>query len=88
MRQILKIHITSEFRKSFRKLPSRIQILAQRKDQWFRLNAFDVRLETHKLKGELAGWAYSVNKNYRILLRFITDNEVIYYDVGTHDVYK
>jgi len=89
MRKILKIHITSEFKKSFRKLPSRIQILTQKKDQWFRLNAFDVRLETHKLKGELISyWAYSVNKHYRVLLRFITDNEVIYYDVGTHDIYK
>jgi mRNA-degrading endonuclease YafQ of YafQ-DinJ toxin-antitoxin module len=86
---ISKIHTTSDFEKPFRKLPIRIQNLAIKKDKWFRHDAFDRRLHTHKLKGELEGfWSYSINYEYRILFRFLNDNEVIYYDIGTHGIYK
>ena len=85
---ILKIHITSGFEKSFRKIPKRIQDLAIRKDQWFRRDAFDPRLRTHKLKGPLEEYcAYSVNLQYRVLFRFINDHEIVYYDIGTHEIY-
>ena len=58
---ILKVHSTSEFEKSFRKLPLRIQDLATKKDKWFQKAAFDPRLYTHKLKGELEGyWSYFI----------------------------
>lgn len=86
---IPKIHSTSEFEKSFRKLPARIQDLAAKKDKWFRQDAFDSRLHTHKLKGELGGyWSYYINLQYRILFRFLDSYEVLYYDIGTHDIYK
>ena len=88
-RIISKTHISSDFKKSFRKLPTSIQDLANRKDQWFRDDAFDARLKTHKLKGILEGyWAYSVNYQYRILFRFMSNHEALYYDIGTHDIYK
>ena len=86
---ILKVHVTSEFEKSFHKLPAHIQYLAEKKDKWFRQDTSDPRLHTHKLKGELEGyWSYSINQKYRILFRFLKSNEVIYYDIGTHDIYK
>lgn len=86
---ILKVHSTSEFEKSFRRLPIRIQDLAAKKDTWFRQDAFDCRLHTHKLKGELSGyWSYYINRQYRILFRFLNGTEVVYYDIGTHDIYK
>lgn len=86
---ILKVHSTSEFEKSYRKIPRHIQDLAEKKDKWFRNDAFDVRLHTHKLKGELEGYcSYYINRQYRILFRFINANEVVYYDIGTHDIYK
>jgi len=88
-RPVFKVHSTSEFEKSFCKLPIRIQDLAIEKDKWFRKNAFDRRLHTHKLKGELEGYlSYYINRRYRVLFRFLNDNEVIYYDIGTHDIYK
>ncbi len=88
-RIISQIHISSDFKKSFRKIPKPIQDLATRKDQWFRDDAFDARLKTHKLKGVLEGyWAYSVNYQYRILFRFINLTEVLYYDIGTHEIYR
>jgi mRNA-degrading endonuclease YafQ of YafQ-DinJ toxin-antitoxin module len=52
-------------------------------------DAFDPRLRTHKLKGELSAyWAYSVNREYRVLFRFLGPSEVLYYDVGTHEIYR
>ena len=62
--------------------------LAIKKDRMFRQNAFTVSLRTHKLKGPLDGyWAYSVNLEYRVLFRFINNHEVLYYDIGTHEIY-
>ena len=52
-RPITVIHITPDFEKTFLRLPKHIQALATRKDQWFRKDAFDARLRTHKLKGNL-----------------------------------
>ncbi len=88
-RPVSKVHVTSEFEKAFRKLPENIRHLAEKKDKWFRQNSHDPRLYTHKLKGELEGyWSYSINPKYRVLFRFLKNNDVIYYDIGTHDIYK
>ncbi|KKT06431.1 MAG: Plasmid stabilization system [Parcubacteria group bacterium GW2011_GWA2_43_17] len=86
---VKSINFTPHFLKSFSKLPLTIQELAKKKDGWFRRNPFDPRLRTHKLKGKLSGaWAYSVSRGYRVLFRFLDGDEVIYYDVGTHDIYR
>ena len=86
---VKSIDFTPHFLKSFSRLPLAIQELAKKKDGWFRRNPFDPRLRTHKLKGELSGaWAYSVNREYRVLFRFLKGDEVIYYDIGTHDIYR
>ncbi len=83
------VHYTPHFLKSFQKLPASIQALAKQKDELFYKNPFDSRLRTHKLSGELScAWAYSVNYSYRVIFRFLKDDEVIYYDIGTHDIYK
>ena len=88
-RPITVIHVTPDFEKTFLRLPKQIEGLANRKDQWFRRDAFDPRLRTHKLKGELSAyWAYSVNREYRVLFRFLGPHEVIYYDIGTHEIYR
>ena len=83
-RPISIVHVTPDFEKAFLRLPKHIQTLATRKDQWFRRDAFDPRLRTHKLKGELSAyWAYSVNREYRVLFRLVGPTEALYYDVGT-----
>ena len=88
-RPVTTVHVAPDFEKTFLRLPKQIQRLATRKDRWFRKDAFDPRLRTHKLKGELSGyWAYSVNREYRVLFRFIGPLEVIYYDIGTHEIYR
>lgn len=88
-RKINTIHVSSDFKKAFRKLPRHIQDAAIKKDVIFRQDAFATSLRTHKLKGPLEGyWSYSLNIAYRVLFRFIQDDEVIYYDIGTHEIYK
>ena len=89
LRKVNTVHVTSDFKKSFRKLPKQIQNLAIKKDELFRHDAFSSSLRTHNLKGSLEGfWSYSLNISYRVLFRFIHDDEVIYYDIGTHQIYK
>jgi mRNA-degrading endonuclease YafQ of YafQ-DinJ toxin-antitoxin module len=88
-RRVTVVHTTSDFQKSFSRLPPPIKRLAEKKDQWFRTNAFDPRLLTHQLKGPLREyWAYAVNQQYRVLFRFVSPSEVIYYDIGTHTIYR
>lgn len=77
------------FRKSFNKLSAETQQLSAQKEDWFRENAHDPRLKTHRLHGKLDGyWSYSINQQYRVLFKFLNTDSVIYYDVGTHEIYK
>ena len=88
VRNIKTVQYHRKFLSRFQDLPLNIQSLAKKKEQWFLAKPFDARLKTHKLKGELDGyWSYSVNFQYRILFRFIENDEVIYYDIGTHAIY-
>ena len=88
-RSIRKVSTTPHFERSFVKLPRSIQELAVIKDNWFRLNAFDPRLKTHALKGKLKGlWSYSINRDYRVLFEFLSSAEILYHDIGTHNIYE
>lgn len=83
-----RIHYTSDFRKSYRRLPKNLQDMADRKDALFRTNPFHPSLETHRLHGKLAGlWSFSITKQYRVLFEFI-EGGAIFYDVGTHEIYR
>ena len=89
MSKISKSHTTPHFEKQFALLPLAIQKQAVRKVFLFENNPSHPGLETHKLKGALSlFWAFSVTKKYRVLLRFLENNEVMYYDIDTHDIYK
>lgn len=52
----------------------------------FKNDVFDVRLRTHKLKGNLQDYyAFSINYSDRLVFR-ILDNETIFImDIGKHD---
>jgi len=87
--RIAVIHFGPDFFKAFDRLPKPIQELAKKKDTVFLANPFDPRLKTHRLKGPLAGtWSYSINYSYRVLFRFLKHDEVMYYDIGTHEIYR
>ena len=89
MRSISCVSTTPRFEKEINRLPQRIQELARKKDKLFRKDAFSPALETHKLSGGLKDdWAYSVNKHYRVHFCFVSNQEVLYLNIGTHEIYK
>jgi len=88
MAGVANIHYTSDFRKSYKKLPKGIQNMVDRKDALFRKDPFHSGLRAHKLHGPLAGlWSFWITRNYRVLFEFVKDG-AIFYDVGTHDIYE
>ena len=88
MQVVRRISYTSDFRNAYRRLPGHIQDATDRKDALFRNEPFQPTLRTHKLHGPLQGlWSFSVTRDYRILFEFVKD-EAIFYDVGTHSIYR
>jgi len=86
---ILKIHVTPHFERAFQKLNPQVKERAAKKDLIFRGNPTDPRLKTHALKGRLKDlWSYPVDYRHRILFEFLKKGEVIYHDIGSHDVYR
>ena len=85
----MEIVLSSRFKKSFRKLHPRIQKKAIEKSAIFKNEPFNLRLDTHKLHGEKKEeWAFSVDYSYRISFVFLKDGNVIFTDIGTHDIYE
>ena len=84
----MKIIYSPNFARSYKKLPEKIKILAEKKEKIFRKNPFDKSLETHKLHGRLKDfWAFSINYQYRIIFDFADENAVHFHTVGKHDIY-
>ena len=88
MAKILRIHYTSDFQKAYQGLPRTIQDLIDRKDKNFRNDPSYPGLRTHKLHGPLNGlWSFWITRDYRVLFEFVKGG-AIFYDVGTHEIYK
>lgn len=85
----MTVRYTSRFIKELKKLNKEKKMLAVQRESYFRKNPFDSRLRTHKLSGRLQGyWAFSLTYSDRVLFRFIRQNDVIFYKIGSHDIYK
>jgi mRNA-degrading endonuclease RelE of RelBE toxin-antitoxin system len=83
------IEYSKKFLKSLRKLPNRIIESAEEKEIIFKEDPFDVRLNTHKLSGRDKGClAFWINDSYRIKFLFLPDGEVLFLNIGTHNIYK
>ena len=49
-------------------------------------NPFCKLLRSHKLTGTLKGlWAFSVDYDTRVIFSFLTDDEILLIDIGSHD---
>ena len=85
----MRIKISPRFEKNYKKLPKKVKEKAKEKEAIFRDNPFDSQLKTHKLKGKEKGcWAFWINDSYRIKFIFISDNEVLFLNIGTHEIYR
>ncbi len=87
---MLEIFLTEEFQKRYLNLPQNIQKKAEKQEKLFRKNPFYLSLHTEKLEPKSKQvWSFRINKQYRILFRFINGNKVLYLTVGRHDwIYK
>lgn len=86
---IYVIKVSDRFRKLYSRLPQEIKELAKKKEFIFRENPFDPSLDTHKLHGKDKDiWSFSITHKYRIKFIFISENKVLFLEIGTHDIYQ
>ena len=85
----MRIIHSPTFKRSYKKLPQSVKLVAEKKETIFRNNLFDESLKTHKLHGRLRDfWPFSINNDYRIIFELIDDSTAHFHTVGKHDVYK
>lgn len=86
--KIKKVYYTKNFAKKASKLPMGLKSEIEEKENLFRRNVFDPSLKTHKLKGKLSNvWSFSITHKYRVLFLFTVKDEVLFFNVGGHEVY-
>jgi addiction module RelE/StbE family toxin len=62
------------------------QHIFQEKVDLFMQNPFNPLLKTHKLKGIMKDFfAFSIEYDLRVIFYFISESEVIFEDIGSHD---
>lgn len=87
---MFEIIVTHEFIKQFQALPIVIKKKAVKQEKLFRQNPFYSSLRTEKLepKGKQY-WSFRIDKEYRVIFKFIGFNKVIFATVGHHHwIYK
>ena len=85
----VSLETSRQFEKHYRKLPKTLKEAAKQKEIIFRENPLHPSLDTHKLHGKDTGaWAFSINRKFRIKFVFLTNDSVLFLDVGTHDMYS
>lgn len=85
----MKIKVSPRFIKKYKKIPDEIKEIAKGKEIIFRIDPFDQRLKTHKLSGKDKDcWAFWITYSYRIKFIFLSAEEVLFLDIGTHKIYK
>lgn len=84
----MKVITSSKFERSIKKLDVSLIEKVVERTLLFKKDPFDPCLKTHKLHGKLKDkWSFSLDNTYRILFEFDGD-EVIFLDIGDHDLYK
>lgn len=83
------IYKTPSFNRKFKKLSF------QQKEDFYQAihsffdNPFSSQLKTHKLKGKWESfYAFRINYSDRCIFSFISENEVLLYDIGSHTIYE
>lgn len=85
----MEIRHSPKFRRQYKKLPSEVKDRAEKREVMFRKDPFNLRLKTHKLHGSQEGFmSFSVDFSYRIIFEFVNSDTVIFYEIGTHDIYE
>ncbi|MBI3335932.1 MAG: type II toxin-antitoxin system mRNA interferase toxin, RelE/StbE family [Candidatus Portnoybacteria bacterium] len=82
------VRYSKKFLRLVKKLPQEIALQVREKEFIFRQDPFDPRLKTHKLHGKQREiWAFWANYSYRITFIFLNEHEVLFLEIGPHDMY-
>ncbi|MDP3764390.1 MAG: type II toxin-antitoxin system mRNA interferase toxin, RelE/StbE family [bacterium] len=85
----VSVNYSKRFLRQLGRLPKHLVDQAQEKENIFKANPFDSRLNTHKLHGkDKNSWSFSITHKYRIKFIFLNDSTVLFLEVGTHDIYQ
>ena len=89
LRPVHEVRHTSHFERAYARLTADVRKAAEERLAWFKRDAFDLRLKTHKLRGSLAGyWSFSITRRHRVLFRFLRSDAALFLDIGDHRVYR
>ena len=87
--KIKKLFTSSQYRRSFKKLPISTQQKAVKSLEVFQKDQFHPQLKTHKLSGKLVNrWSFSVDYSNRIMFEFVDEGTVGLIDIGPHKIYR
>ena len=77
------------FIRKFNKLENGLQEDVIQKINLFKDRENHNMLDVHKLHGKFKDYfGFSVNYKFRIAFRYVSKNEVLFLDIGNHDIYK
>ena len=86
---INNIEYSKKFLRALKKINSSIIQKVSTRERIFKNNAFDHRLRTHKLSGkDQNSWSFYVDYSIRIKFIFLSNKEVLFLDIGPHNIYK
>ncbi len=86
---MIVVYTALQFKKSVKKIPSRVQVSFQKKLKLFRQDPFHRSLKTHRLSGKMKDYySFSITYSYRVLFKFLDKNRALFIDIGTHEIYK
>lgn len=85
----INVSYSRKFLKQAARLPETLLGLVEKRESLFKSDPFDPQLSTHKLHGkEKEVWSFSISRSYRIKFIFLTESEVLFLEIGTHEIYK
>jgi addiction module RelE/StbE family toxin len=86
---VVNIEYSDDFVDQLKRLPKNIIEKAFAKERIFRANPLHPSLQLHQLQGKLLGiWSISISGNYRIIFKRQDNGDIIFFSIGTHDIYK
>ncbi|MEK7601056.1 MAG: type II toxin-antitoxin system mRNA interferase toxin, RelE/StbE family [Patescibacteria group bacterium] len=85
---MITVGFTPEFFRSLKKLAPQIQEAVFKRIELFRERSNHQRLKVHKLHGKYQGFfGFSIDRKYRIMFEWISDNEARLHTAGDHSIY-
>lgn len=86
---MIEIFYPPVFIKKFKKLETGLQNDAFHKIDLFKNKENHKMLDVHKLNGRFRDcFSFSINYKYRIVFRHVSKNEILFVDIGGHEIYK